>query len=417
MVMVAQDHQKQEDDRFQTDEDKERVTSRVNLVTTPKNDIQGHSGIQNGACVVARTEIDTLENDSQGCSTLCSDVEDDLDNVDSEAEEGWITELSVPALQHISNCISQFNPEPPPNFGDVCVKNSSNVNLGNKTFYKGPVTIKQFVYTNPDFSTVNDVIENERVTNQRDVEASEIINNGTSTVTPNSADSCNNGEVHRLWTKKYAAMAIASALALVLLILVAISVVFLSRGSDVPETPEISINRDALVIDGVRTVGRDEWLAQPPASQMDKLRHPVPYVIITHTATNFCDTQSACTHLVRLAQNFHIESKNWSDIAYNFLTGGDGLAYVGRGWDYAGAHSFGYNIKSIGIAFIGTFTNVSPPLAQIRATQKLIEFGVKKKYIADDYKLLAHRQVSPTTSPGDALFNIIRTWPHWTLIS
>ena len=49
------------------------------------------------------------------------------------------------------------------NFGNVRVKNSTNVHLGNKTFYKGPVTIKQFVYTNPtsiqDLDTVkNDII-------------------------------------------------------------------------------------------------------------------------------------------------------------------------------------------------------------------------------------------------------------------
>ncbi|KAG7196373.1 hypothetical protein KM043_016629, partial [Ampulex compressa] len=37
----------------------------------------------------------------------------------------------------------------PSSFGDVCVKNSTNVHLGNKTFYKGPVTIKQFVYASP----------------------------------------------------------------------------------------------------------------------------------------------------------------------------------------------------------------------------------------------------------------------------
>lgn len=32
-------------------------------------------------------------------------------------------------------------------------------------------------------------------------------------------------------------------------------------------------------------------------------------------------------------QTFHIESRGWGDIAYNFLVGGDGSIYVGRGWD------------------------------------------------------------------------------------
>lgn len=35
------------------------------------------------------------------------------------------------------------------------------------------------------------------------------------------------------------------------------------------------------------------------------------------------------------------DSKNYSDIAYNFLIGGDGNAYVGRDWDKQGAHTKG----------------------------------------------------------------------------
>lgn len=38
---------------------------------------------------------------------------------------------------------------------------------------------------------------------------------------------------------------------------------------------------------------------------------------------------------------------------YNFLVGGDGLIYEGRGWGKKGAHTFGFNSQSVGIAFIG----------------------------------------------------------------
>lgn len=163
----------------------------------------------------------------------------------------------------------------------------------------------------------------------------------------------------------------------------------------------------------VRFVTRSEWGAQPPSTALDKLKLPVPYVIISHTATEFCTTQSKCTLHVRLVQTFHIESKNWTDIAYNFLVGGDGLAYVGRSWDYIGAHSFGYNNRSIGISFIGTFNTVVPSKVQLHAAQKIIEIGVKAGKIAPDYKLLGHRQVSKTLSPGQALYDNLKTWPHW----
>ncbi|GFG33202.1 hypothetical protein Cfor_02508 [Coptotermes formosanus] len=37
-----------------------------------------------------------------------------------------------------------------PSFGNIVVNSSSDVHFGNKTFYNGPVTIKQFVYTTRD---------------------------------------------------------------------------------------------------------------------------------------------------------------------------------------------------------------------------------------------------------------------------
>lgn len=45
--------------------------------------------------------------------------------------------------------------------------------------------------------------------------------------------------------------------------------------------------------------------------------------------------------IVRQIQTFHIESRGWFDIGYNFLIGGDGAAYEGRGWKTEGAHTLG----------------------------------------------------------------------------
>lgn len=39
--------------------------------------------------------------------------------------------------------------------------------------------------------------------------------------------------------------------------------------------------------------------------------------------------QADCTFQVRTIQTFHIESRGWDDIGYNFLVGGDGAIYVG----------------------------------------------------------------------------------------
>jgi hypothetical protein len=62
-----------------------------------------------------------------------------------------------------------------------------------------------------------------------------------------------------------------------------------------------------------------------------------------------------------------MDNRGWQDIGYNFLIGGDGNVYEGRGWGIWGAHVPRYNSKSIGICVIGDFqseflTNVATKL-------------------------------------------------------
>lgn len=163
----------------------------------------------------------------------------------------------------------------------------------------------------------------------------------------------------------------------------------------------------------LKIVNRRTWLAQPAVARSNNLSHPVPYVVILHTATESCKTQAACVFIVRHVQTFHIESYGWNDIGYSFLVGGDGSVYEGRGWDIEGAFAYGYNRKAIGISFIGTFTSELPTPKQLQAGQQLIDLGVKLGKISPEYKLLAHRQLSSTESPGLAFFNLLMTWPHW----
>lgn len=121
-----------------------------------------------------------------------------------------------------------------------------------------------------------------------------------------------------------------------------------------------------------------------------------------------------CTFRTRIIQTYHMESRGWDDIGYNFLVGGDGNGYEGRGWNKQGAHTKGFNTKSICIAFIGTFNKIIPPNRQLRAAQQIIEMGLKLKKLDPNFRLYGHRQLMASESPGTALYEIITKWPNWS---
>ncbi|ALC43625.1 PGRP-LF, partial [Drosophila busckii] len=164
---------------------------------------------------------------------------------------------------------------------------------------------------------------------------------------------------------------------------------------------------------GLRILDRSEWMGEPP-SGYQHLVTPVYNVIIHHTATEGCESEDVCIFRTRTIQNFHMNSLGFTDIGYNFLVGGDGQVYVGRGWHAQGQHVRGYGAVSISIAFIGTFVNVKPAEQQVQAAKRLMEEGVRLHKLHTDYHIYAHRQLSATESPGEKLFTLMQHWPRWS---
>ncbi|XP_030373409.1 peptidoglycan-recognition protein LF [Scaptodrosophila lebanonensis] len=164
----------------------------------------------------------------------------------------------------------------------------------------------------------------------------------------------------------------------------------------------------------LRILDRSEWKGEPPSGPRAHLATPVPNVMICHTATEGCETEDVCIYRTRVIQNFHMQSLGFYDIGYNFLVGGDGQVYVGRGWHIQGQHVKGYGAVSVGIAFIGTFTKEAPSARQVEASKQLMEEGVRLHKLHADYRIYAHRQLSPTESPGLKLYELMQQWPRWT---
>lgn len=115
---------------------------------------------------------------------------------------------------------------------------------------------------------------------------------------------------------------------------------------------------------------------------------------------------------------------------FSFLVGGDGQIYEGAGWHKVGAHTRGYNTRSLGLAFIGTFTSKIifliflhstsfftdqlPNNKQIQAAKDFLQCGVELGELSKNFKLFGARQVSATESPGLKLYRDLQNWPHFT---
>ncbi|XP_069841689.1 peptidoglycan-recognition protein SC2-like [Dendropsophus ebraccatus] len=157
---------------------------------------------------------------------------------------------------------------------------------------------------------------------------------------------------------------------------------------------------------------KSQWGGRAPSCRSAMVT-PVSYVVIHHTEGNDCFSRAICTTQAKSIQSYHMDGNGWCDIGYNFLVGGDGFIYEGRGWTTIGAHSPIYNPISIGIGFIGSFTSSNPTIAAQNAAKSLISCGVSRGYIKPSYILKGHRNTAATDCPGNTFYNTIRTWPRF----
>lgn len=55
----------------------------------------------------------------------------------------------------------------------------------------------------------------------------------------------------------------------------------------------------------------------------------------------------------------------------------------------------------------------TPQAAAIKAVENLMNYGIEIGKIQANYTLLGHRQTRATDCPGQKLYELIQTWPHW----
>jgi N-acetylmuramoyl-L-alanine amidase-like protein len=146
-----------------------------------------------------------------------------------------------------------------------------------------------------------------------------------------------------------------------------------------------------------KVVTREQWGARAPRSIT-----LVPWSRRTTFAVHYSAANR--NQSVREIQNFHMDTRGWSDIGYNFLVDWHGIIYVGRGWDRLGAHIANHNTPCIGVCAIGTDADIT--IEQERSIRWLYDEATRHKGHPLTQKV--HRDFAPTTCPGDRLAK----WVH-----
>ncbi|WP_079252112.1 N-acetylmuramoyl-L-alanine amidase [Streptomyces sp. MP131-18] len=90
----------------------------------------------------------------------------------------------------------------------------------------------------------------------------------------------------------------------------------------------------------------------------------VKTAFVHHTAGSNSYTCSEVPSVLRGIYRYHVQSQGWRDVGYNFFVDKCGKIYEGRAGGVAepvqGAHTYGFNHNSMGVAVLGTYSSKDP---------------------------------------------------------
>jgi hypothetical protein len=180
-------------------------------------------------------------------------------------------------------------------------------------------------------------------------------------------------------------------------------------------------------------IGRSGWGAKEKLRRCgpDYAEEGVKMAYVHHTVNSNSYAPSRSDDLIRGIYAYHVQGRNFCDIAYNFLIDRFGRIFEGRfgGIDQPviGAHAMGFNTGSTGVAALGTFTSTKAPAKMLRAFKRLLAWRLDVAHVrptgktvmvsaggsAQKFKkgqevtlpvISGHRHTGYTTCPGSFLF-------------
>ena len=190
--------------------------------------------------------------------------------------------------------------------------------------------------------------------------------------------------------------------------------------------PAVSTLPTAASMSAPRVISRSEWGAASQACTPNTASSLVG-VVLHHTAgSNSYSTVSQAKAQIRADQAYHIKSRGWCDIGYNFIVDKWGNIYEGRANSLTkavvGVHAGGFNTGTLGISMLGTYSS-SVPAATKESVAQLAAWRLRSYFVDPTstmryttgngensrYKnttvtlprIIGHRDVAYTACPGN----------------
>jgi hypothetical protein len=186
-------------------------------------------------------------------------------------------------------------------------------------------------------------------------------------------------------------------------------------------TPGKSADATPVAVAQPGIISRAQWGAAPQSGCSQPIYGSTTMgAIVHHTAGSNNYTAAESASIVKATQAYHMKSRSWCDIGYNFLIDKYGQIFEGRagGIDrqVRAAHSgnAAVNELTMGVSLMGTFESVAPSEAMKTATVNLIAWRFDMYHVPATgayalggrtlQRIDAHRNVVSTACPGAQAF-------------
>jgi N-acetylmuramoyl-L-alanine amidase/FG-GAP-like repeat len=169
-----------------------------------------------------------------------------------------------------------------------------------------------------------------------------------------------------------------------------------------------------------RIFSRAQWGADESIRDKGSLRyHEVHAGFVHHTVTANEYSREQVPSIIRGIYAYHVKTRGWSDIGYNYLVDRFGRVWEGRagGVDrpVVGAHTLGYNDYSFAMSALGNFETTKPTDPMVTAYNKLFAWklglhgvdaaSTKQRVGSSTFQAInGHRDAGQTACPGKYLY-------------